>query len=160
MSKFQELVDAITAYDKKQIADEWSVGYYEEYENISFDKLVESYNGDAYIFAEISHRVSNYFDFLEVIDDEDWDGMLRIVTLKYEAFKTLDEQFNEDWVKRVFGKMTPKDVVANWKREAEWEKEEEARQEAREFCANFIFNDGMVDTIDEAYDLFDMACGY
>lgn len=158
MNKFEELCQGITDYERNRLADDWFIHSYEMWEGVTFDEIISDVakfglNERSYSTKyEIMERVVQYFTF----SFGDVDGRERLHKTS-DALKVLDERLNLNLHYFVFGDKTADQIADEWEEEERLEKEEEERQACIDFCANFIYNDGLVDSLDEAYDLANMA---
>lgn len=160
MTNFETLCKSITEYERKQLADDWSINFYSTWEGVTFAEIVsdiEKYGigkNPYSLMNELAQRISDYHTFAY-----DWDRPDRErLRETSDALKAMDERFNlglHDWV---FVGKTADEIADEWEEQERWEKEEEARQECIDFCANVVFNDGLCESLDEAYELASMVC--
>lgn len=160
MTNFETLCESITAYERKQLADDWTINFYSTWENVTFAEIVsdiEKYGigkNPYSLMNELAQRISNYHTFANDCDKPDRERLHETS----DALKVMDERFNlglHDWV---FNGKTADEIADEWEEQERWEKEEEARQECIDFCANVAFNDGLCESLEEAYDLASMVC--
>lgn len=159
MKTLEELIQSVTEYENNQIANDWSIGHYYYWKGTIFSEIIDMCRrfglnkNSTDTLIEIAHRVDDWATF--TTDFEDSEGRLRKID---EACRVIDNSFNIGIHEAVFGNKTVEQILQQWKEEEEWEKEEEARQDCIDFCANFVYNDGLVDDLDEAYELAEMCC--
>lgn len=161
MNTFNELCEGITAYERKQLADDWSICFNETWKDVTFAEIIsdiEKYGVGDRPFStmeEIIDRVVEYFTFAFGEAPDDFDEKFERERLRKtsDAFKVLDEHLHLGLHDLVFKGQTADEIVDEWAENEKWEREEEERQACIDFCANFIYSDGLVDTLDEAYDL-------
>lgn len=161
MKTFEELCQAITAYEKNRLADDWYIDYYELYEGVTFDNLckdVDKFGMGDKDFVEIAKRVDYYFDELKMkCNDEDWDAKLEVLKQSYRAYEILDKKFNEDFVEWAFGSSKPEEIVEQWRIDAEYEARKETEGEFFNMAKKVLMYDGCLTEAETEDFLFEMG---
>lgn len=158
MSNFDTLCESITSYERKQLADGWHIGHRSVWEGVTFAEVVGDIDryGDPYDKAkyELCNRLDDFLTF----------GLgVELCTLDYatkmcDGLGLIDDRFGSNLRKQWSEGMTPEEIVAEWEEQERWEQEEAERAELIDLCANIAYNDGLCDSLEEAYDIADMVC--
>lgn len=161
MSNFETLCENITAYERKQLADDWHVHFNKLWEGVTFTEIVSDIkkfgglNKNSWTTKdEICSRVIDYFTFAFGEDRPDRERLRETS----DAFKILDDSLHLDLHDLVFKGQTADEIVDEWEEQERWEREAQERQEVIDFCAHVAFNDGLCESLDEAYEVAEMVC--
>lgn len=158
MTDFRTLCEQIDKYETQSLAEGWPINYRSLWEGVKFVEIV----ADCKRFGLTEHswstkdelmiRIGNWVTFS--LKDVTYREKLHIV---FDAERAVDAELGTNLCELDFNGKTPDKIADEWEEEERWEKEEEARQECIDYCANFIYADGLVDTLDEAYELAEMV---
>lgn len=159
----KHLCELVDGYEFKNLADGWAINRHDIWRGVRFSEIiadVERYGLGKYSWSlkdEIIHRVDNYCTFgVNYGSDSDILGRLYLHNME-SALKIIDAALNLDLCNIALDGMTADEIADMWGEQEKAEKEEEARQDCIDYCAKFIYGDGLVDTLDEAYELAEKA---
>lgn len=154
---FKELCENIDNYEAKCLAEEWDIHYYNDWKGVKFSEIIENRRrglgaGNPIVEAEISQRIGSYVDLGHKYDKG--VGMHNASDMEYlqvwqATIKTVDTEIGTNLFKIVFDDKTPEEIIDEW--------EEEERRETIDEVAKWAYNDGICDSLDEAYMLAEMT---
>lgn len=152
---YKELRELCIANEQKERAFNWFVPYFKEYENSTFDDLIEELkeHGVHYWSAlqELTNRVTTTVS--EHSEDELWDDYDKFVRIEAEWLQCIDAEVGTDLYKLAFDSDVEQ-YIKDRHEEEEYEKQEQERYELREYVCHWAAND-MGISLEEAYDTFD-----
>lgn len=163
MSNFETLCESITSYERKQLADDWSINFYSVWKDVTFAEIIadiERYGIGKNPYSlknELSQRIVNYYIFA----NNGWEDVrsdrqkLRDLSA---SLKEMDRHFKLDLHEWNFGNRTADEIADEWDEQERWEQEEAERAELIDLCAKIAYNDGLCDSLEEAYDIAEMVC--
>lgn len=154
MKDFKTICETIDKYETASLAEDWSINFLSEFKGVLFSEIVEDckrYGLTADSLntkRELLARIDNWATF-GLGDKPDREKLHTV----FDVEKIVDDELGTNLCTMDFGSKTPDQIADRWEEEERWEKEEEERQKCIDWCANFIYADGLVDTLDDAYDL-------
>jgi hypothetical protein len=154
---YKELRELCIAKEQKDRAFNWFTPYFKEYENSTFDDLIEELkrHGAHYWSAlqELTDRVmttvSAHFEG-ELCEPGDYD---RFDRMEAEWLQCIDAEVGTDLYKLAYDSDVEQYIKDRHECE-EYDKQEQERYELREYVCHWAAND-MDISLEEAYDTFD-----
>lgn len=164
MTDLEKLCEVIDKYETEQLNDGWNIHYYKLWEGVKFIEIIDGIrqmglNDHSWSTkTEIFQRIDNYATFGHDYGKETEIPSREYLHVMEDAVKAVDEELNLGLHEMAFNGQTADQIADEWEENERWEKEQEARQECIDFCANVAFNDGLCETLDEAYDIAELVC--
>lgn len=158
MTNFETLCENITEYERKQLADDWSISRHSVWQGMTFTEIVGYIDryGDSYGKAEneLCNRLDDFLTFGQGVEICSLD----YATKMCDGLSLIDGRLGSSLRKQWSEGKTPEEIVAEWEEQERWEREESERAELIDLCANIAYNDGLCDSLEEALDIASMVC--
>lgn len=150
--------ERIDKYETSELAQDFKINFFNIWKDVKFSEIIAEYkklgSDDASTAKyELWARI-DWFTTFGLDDNKSDRDRLRI---KAAIEKAVDEELGTNIYDIDFKHKTPEEIIDEWEEEERWEQEEKEHQETIDEVAKWAYNDGICDSLGEAYLLAEMT---
>lgn len=157
-NSIRETINTISAWEQAELEDGWYIHIYDKWQGVKMADIIADVEKNGFgkyeysMMDEIAQRLANYFASKDELSQREY------LNETYKAMQGIDSLIGTTLVEFYFKGQTADKLADEIEENERFDQEEEARWECIDYCARIVYNDGLCDSLDEAYRLAEDAC--